>query len=78
MGNGAYGTVGAYKKCHERKIDLVAKPKTSDVVDEEATEAHILARNKQVAYFQENGIYAWCGVTIKTRLLGSEISIIQV
>ena len=59
LGNGAYGTIGAYKKCHERKIDLVAKPKTSDVVDEEATEAHILARNKQVAYFQENGIYAW-------------------
>ena len=44
---------------YERNIELVAKPKTSDSVDEKATEPHILERNKQVAYFQENGIYAW-------------------
>ena len=59
LADGAYGTVGAYKKCDERNIELVAKPKTNDVVDDKATEVHILERNKQVAYFQENGIYAW-------------------
>ena len=59
LADGAYGTVAAYKKCNERNIELVAKPKTSDSVDEKATEPHILERNKQVAYFQENGIYAW-------------------
>ena len=28
FGDGAYGAVGAYKKCDERSIKLVAKPKT--------------------------------------------------
>ena len=59
LGDGAYGTVGAYKKCDERNIKLVAKPKSSDVVNQDATEQHILNRNQHVAYFQEKGIYAW-------------------
>lgn len=59
LADGAYGTIGAYKKAEERNIELVAKPKASDVVNEEATESHMLERNKQVAYFHENGIYAW-------------------
>ena len=59
FGDGAYGTVDAYKKCSERSIKLVAKPKSSDVVSQEATDQHILNRNEQVAYFQEKGIYAW-------------------
>ena len=59
LGDGSYGTVGAYKKCTERNIKLVAKPKSSDVVNEKATDPHILKRNEQVAYFQEKGIYAW-------------------
>jgi len=59
LGDGAYGTVGAYKKSEERNIELVAKPKTSDSVDKKATEPHILERNKQIAYFQEKGLHAW-------------------
>jgi hypothetical protein len=59
LADGAYGTVGAYKKCNKRNIELVALPKSSDVVYEKATDQHLLDRNKQVAYFQENGIYAW-------------------
>lgn len=62
LADGAYGTVGAYKKAEERNIKLVAKPKASDVVNKEATEPHILERNRQVAYFQENGIYAWANM----------------
>jgi Transposase DDE domain len=59
LADGAYGTVSAYKKCDERNIELVAKPKSSDVVNDDATEQHILKRNQHVAYFQEKGIYAW-------------------
>jgi hypothetical protein len=59
MGDGAYGTIGAYKKCHENGIELVAAPKSGDVVNEKATEPHIIKRNKQVDYFQKNGIHAW-------------------
>lgn len=59
LADGAYGAVGAYKKCDERNIELVAKPKSSDVVNDKATEKHILKRNQHVVYFQEKGIYAW-------------------
>ena len=59
LADGAYATVGAYKKAEERNIELVAKPKASDIVNDTDTEPHILERNKQVAYFHENGIYAW-------------------
>lgn len=59
LADGAYGTVGAYKKCDERNIKLIAKPKSSDVVNQDATESHMLKRNQHVAYFQEKGIYAW-------------------
>lgn len=59
MGDGAYGTVGAYKKSAERNIKLIAKPKISDVINEKTTEPHLLERNEHVAYFQENGIHAW-------------------
>ena len=59
LADGAYGTVGAYKKCYEGDIELVAKPKSSDVVNNETTEQHIFKRNQHVAYFQEKGIYAW-------------------
>lgn len=59
LADGAYGTIGAYKKSDERNMELIAKPKSSDAVNQTATEQHILKRNEQVAYFQENGIYAW-------------------
>jgi Transposase DDE domain len=59
LADGAYGTISAYDKCDEQNIELVAKPKSSDVVSEDAKEQHLLNRNKQVAYFQEKGIYAW-------------------
>lgn len=59
MADGAYGTIGAYKKAEERKSKLVARPKDSDTVNSKATESYILKRNKQVAYYQDKGIYAW-------------------
>lgn len=59
LADGAYGTVGAYKKCNEQNIELVARPKDSDVVNQNSIEPHILQRNKQVAYYHEKGIYAW-------------------
>ncbi len=59
LADGAYGTIGAYKKCNEQDIELIARPKNSDVVNQKSTEPYILQRNKQVAYYQEKGIYAW-------------------
>jgi hypothetical protein len=59
LADGAYGTVGAYKKCNELNIKLVAKPKSSDIVNQKATEPYAIKRNEQVAYFLEKGIYAW-------------------
>jgi hypothetical protein len=59
LADGAYGTVGAYKKCNEQNIELVARPKDSDVVHQNSIEPHILQRNEHVAYYHKKGIYAW-------------------
>jgi hypothetical protein len=59
MADGAYGTIGAYKKSEERNIKLVARPKNSDVVNPKATDPYNLKRNQQVGYYHEKGIYAW-------------------
>lgn len=59
LGDGAYGTIGAYKKSDDNGINLVALPKITDVVDFKLIEPHILQRNNNVAYFQDKGLYAW-------------------
>ena len=59
LADGAYGTVGAYKKCNEQDIELIARPKNSNVVNLKTKEPHILQRNLHIAYYQKHGIYAW-------------------
>ena len=38
---------------------MITPPRDNAVVNPKATEAHILARNIQVAYYQQKGLYAW-------------------
>ena len=59
LGDGAYGTIGAYKTSEEANIELIALPKSNDTVDKTSTEPHILKRNGNVGYHHEKGIYAW-------------------
>jgi len=58
MGDGAYDTFNAYARATNDGFDLVVPPKNTAVVTPSDT-PHIIARNKQVAYYKEKGIYAW-------------------
>lgn len=59
MGDGAYDTLNAYKRASDDKFNLIVPPRDNAVINLKATEPHVLARNKQVEYYQQNGIYAW-------------------
>jgi len=58
MGDGAYDTFNAYNTAMNEGFNLVAPPRDNAVVSD-STLLHVIARNDQVAYYQEKGIHAW-------------------
>ncbi len=58
MGDGAYDTFNAYARAINDGFDLIVPPKNTAVVTQ-SDQPHVIARNKQVTYYQEKGIHAW-------------------
>lgn len=63
LGDGAYDTLGAYKKSLDKGIELVALPRKNAIVDNDARDPHVIKRNEQVSYYKEEGIHAWANKT---------------
>ncbi len=51
LGDGAYDTLGAYKKSVDKGIELVALPRDNAVTDPKSKEPHVLKRNEHVSYY---------------------------
>lgn len=58
IGDGAYDTFNAYQRAINDGFDLIVPPKNTAVVTK-SDQPHIIARNKQVEYYQGKGIHAW-------------------
>ena len=59
IGDGAYDTLGAYKKSLDNGIELLALPRDNGVIDPKSDKPHVLKRNEHVSYYKEKGVYAW-------------------
>lgn len=59
MGDSAYDNFDIYKRASEDGFKVVVPPKANAVVHEKSKESHVIARNEQVKYYQEKGIFPW-------------------
>lgn len=59
MGDGAYDTFNAYQQANDNGFKLVTPPRDNAVIQSDTKEPHIIARNEQVKYYKEKGIFAW-------------------
>jgi hypothetical protein len=59
MGDSAYDNFNAYKQADDDGFKLVVPPKDNAVVHSKSKQPHVIARNEQVKYYQEKGIFAW-------------------
>lgn len=58
MGDGAYDNFNAYQRAIDDGFKLVVPPKDNAVVHK-SNNPNVIERNKQVEYYQKNGIHAW-------------------
>ena len=58
MGDGAYDNFNAYQRAIDDGFKLVVPPKDNAVIHK-SSRSNIIERNKQVEYYQKNGIHAW-------------------
>ena len=58
MGDGAYDNFNAYQRAIDDGFKLVTPPKENAVIHN-SIKLNIIERNKQVEYYQKNGIHAW-------------------
>ncbi len=63
LADGAYGTHDAYDKAVEKDIYLVAKPKSSDVLNLDDPSPGDMLRNLMVNKFKTKGLYAFANKT---------------
>ena len=63
LADGAYGTHDAYDKAVEKDIYLVAKPKSSDVLNLDSPSTGSMLRNLMVNKFKTKGLYAFANKT---------------
>ena len=53
IGDGAYDTLGAYKKSLDNGIELLALPRDNGVIDPKSDKLHVLKRNEHVSYYRD-------------------------
>ena len=58
MDDGAYDNLNAYQRSIDDGFKLVVPPKDNAVIHN-SNKPNVIARNKQVEYYQKNGIHAW-------------------
>ena len=59
MGDSAYDNFNAYKQANDNGFKLIVPPKDNAVIHPKSKKPHVIARNEQVKYYQEKGIFAW-------------------
>ena len=59
MGDSAYDNFDTYKRATDEGFQMIVPPKNNAVVHSKSKKPHVIARNEQVEYYQEKGIYAW-------------------
>ena len=59
MGDSAYDNFDTYNRATDDGFQMIVPPKNNAVVHSKSKKPHVIARNEQVKYYQEKGIYAW-------------------